>query len=104
VGNALVHVDNAFSWTRWAQERLVVNLETVESAGAWFAIRRSFAEPWLNRIGDDELKVDLKSTIRGITCHVTLAGEALQAEELFEAKWSGGKGSWPPEDSWVPTK
>jgi hypothetical protein len=103
VGNALVHVDNAFSWIGWAQERLVVNGETVEAAGAWFSFRRSFAEPWLTLIGDDELKVDLKSRVSGIDCRVTLAGEALEAEELFEAKWSG-KGSWPAEESWTSTR
>jgi hypothetical protein len=104
VGNALVHVDNAFSWTGWGQERLVVNLETVKATGAWMALRRSFAEPWLTRIGDDELQAQLKARLLGIDCCVTLAGEALEAEELFEAKWSGPKGTWPPEESWTPTK
>lgn len=104
VGNALVHVDNAFSWTGWAQERLVVNFETVEAAGAWFSFRRSFAEPWLTRIGEDELRVVLKSRLSGIDCGVTLAGEPLEAEALFEAKWSGAKGSWPPEEDWMPTE
>ena len=103
VGNALVHVDNAFSWSGWAQERLIINLETLEATGAWFGMRRSFKEPWLTRIGEDELKVDLKSKLWGIDCRVTLASEALEAEELFETKWIGAKGSWPTEENWQPT-
>lgn len=34
VGNSVVCVDNGFAWIGWAQERMVVNDETVQSSTA----------------------------------------------------------------------
>lgn len=103
VGNTLVNVDNAFSWTGWAQERLIVNEETVQQSGQWFGFRRAFDEPWLTSIGEDELRVRLRSKLMGISCEAELAGEKIDPDALFETSWAGTKGSWPNEQDWVQT-
>lgn len=104
IGNHLVDVDNGFAWIGWAQERMVVNGETLHHTGAWFSFRRSFEEPWLTPIGDDELSIDMRSTLTGIVCDATIAGEPLEPEALYEAAWSGGKGNWPEDEDWIETK
>lgn len=104
VGNAVVNVDNAFSWIGWGQERLVVNNEPVQMAGAWFGLKRSFGEPWLTLVGEDELRVTLRSKMMGIGCAVTLADRPVEPDACFEAIWSGGKGYWPEEQVWAQTR
>ncbi len=104
VGNSVVNVDNAFSWMGWAQERMMVNDEVVQQAGQWFAMRRSFDEPWLTLIGDDVLKVKLRSTLSGLTCGAEVSGEAIKPEALFQVSWTGVRGDWLPEQNWLETK
>lgn len=103
IGNTLVHVDNAFSWTGWAQERLIVNGETVQQAGGWFGIRRAFDEPWLTPIDEDELRIRLRSRLWSVSCEAELSGEPVVPEALFETAWTGAKGGWPGEHAWVET-
>lgn len=103
IGNSEVDVDNAFSWFDWAQERFKVNGEVVKATGQWFAFRRSFDEPWLTPIGEGELSVRMRSTTVGVDCEVELDGEAIEAEQLFEATWRG-KGSWPVDADWRSTE
>ncbi|OBX19233.1 hypothetical protein A9995_08925 [Erythrobacter sp. QSSC1-22B] len=104
IGNHLVDVDNGFAWIGWAQERMVVNGEPLHRTGAWFSFRRSFKEPWLTPIGDDELSIDMRSTLTGIVCNATIADEQVEPEALYETAWSGGKGSWPEDEQWIETK
>lgn len=99
VGNAEVVVDNAFSWWGWAQERWQINGEVVRETGGWFVFKRSFDEPWLTPFGDGVLAADLRSRMTGIECRLTLDGEALDHDALYEASWRG-KGSWPVADDW----
>jgi hypothetical protein len=99
-GNARIVVDNAFSWLGLAQERLVVNGETVQKARAVFSTRRDFLEPWLTLVGDEELRVALKSRILSISCTVTLGGRILTPVQHLTAQWTGIHGSWPEEDQW----
>ena len=100
IGNSVVLVDNAFSWSLWGQERLVVNGETSSSAGGWMGLYRGFSEAWLTHLGESELRVALKSRARGIACAVTLDRESVEPEGLWTASWSGPRFSWPAEDDW----
>ena len=75
VGNAEVAVDNAFSWWGWAQER------------------------WLTTPGEGVLCAELRSRLNGLDCSVTLDGEAVPHDTLFEAEWLGRK-SWPAAEDW----
>ncbi len=102
IGNSIVHVENAFSWTLWAQERLVVNDEEVQSSGGRMRFRQSFREPWLTMVGEDELSIRLASTAMGIKCAARLAGAPLTPTEIYEAKWHGSAKSWPDAVEWKP--
>jgi len=104
IGNNFVNVDNAFSWLGWAQERLIINDEFVQQAGAWFGMRRSFDEAWLSSIDDAELNVKMISTISGIACKVKMSGKTIEPEELFSVSWTGLRGLWPPEQDWTKTE
>lgn len=100
VGNSIVRVENAFSWTGWAQERLVVNGETAQQAGAWFGFRRTFSEDWLTPIGEGELTVSMRSRVDGISCALKLDGVDIEPEALLEARWSGRRQSWIEPEAW----
>ena len=103
VGNSVVNVDNAWSWTFWAQERLCVNDEIVRRSGGFLVLRRSFKEPWLTMMGEDELSVQLMTAVQAVHCKVTLAGEDLEPDGLYEATWRGARHVWPQEADWVET-
>jgi len=99
IGNAEIAVDNAFSWWGWAQERWLINGETIRETGGWFVFRRSFDEPWLTPLGDGILAVELRSKLSAVHCAVTLDGEPQEHDALFEASWQGRR-SWPAADDW----
>ncbi|MBL8657055.1 MAG: hypothetical protein JNJ92_06810 [Altererythrobacter sp.] len=101
IGNSIVMVDNAFSWTFWAQERLIVNDETAQEAGGRFGLYRSFGEAWLTHLGEGELRVVMTSQIAGIACSVTLDRAPIEPEALWEASWRGARYSWPQQSEWV---
>lgn len=77
----------------------MVNGETIQTAGQWFAFRRSFEEPWLTSLEGGLLGVKMRSQVNGVTCEVTRDGEIIEHEKLFEAQWNG-RGSWPDEYAW----
>ena len=99
IGNTEVAVDNAFSLWGWAQERWLINGEVIRETGGWFALKRSFAEPWLTTLGEGTLAAELRSRLTGVDCSVTLDGEAIPHDTLFEAEWTGRK-SWPAAGDW----
>jgi hypothetical protein len=102
IGNSVVLVDNAFAWTGWTQERLLVNGDTVREAGGWFAFYRGFDESWLTQLGEGKLRAVLRSRMRGIACTVTLDGAVQEPIALWEARWSGGPSQrWPAEVDWT---
>lgn len=100
VGNAEILVDNAFSWWGWAQERWLINGDIMRRTGGWFAVKRSFDEPWLTPLGDGILEVHLRSRLSSVECLVTLDGERLDHEALYETSWSG-RGAWPASEDWL---
>lgn len=99
LANTEVHIDNAFSWFGWAQERVLINGELAHSAGGWLVFKRSFKEPWLTFTGDGELSIKMFSTALGVEVKVELEGKALEYEELYEVNWNG-RGRWPDEAAW----
>lgn len=104
IGNSTVCVDNAFSWSGWAQERLRVNDETAQDSHGMFRRQQSYAEPWLTMIGEGELSVRLSARILSIRCELLLNGAPLEPETYMAARWSGPKHSWPAEEDWRPAR
>ena len=101
IGNSIVKVDNAFSWSLWGQERMLVNEEAVQKSGGRLRHSQTFKEPWLTMLGEGELRVRLLGKAR-LYCTATLDGEEVPAHEIFEARWRGPAHSWPDEAEWKP--
>ncbi|WP_368933543.1 hypothetical protein [Brevundimonas naejangsanensis] len=104
IGNSIVCIDNAFAWTGWGQERMRVNDEVVQESRGWLKPSQTFAEPWLTRIGDDQLSILLVSGVMSVHCMAELGGALLEPEERLAARWSGSRGSWPEESDWRPAR
>ncbi|MCH4269100.1 MAG: hypothetical protein LKF80_11915 [Brevundimonas sp.] len=100
IGNSTVCVDNAFAWSGWGQERLLVNEEAVQQSSGWFQPSQTFAEPWLTRFGDDELAVRLIGRIMSVQCDAVLAGVPLKPDERLATRWRGPRGGWPDGADW----
>ena len=103
LANTEVFVDNAFSWFRWGQERMLINGEVAQSVGSWFAFKRNFNEPWLSLSGDGEIEISMRATLTEVDVELRLDGEVVEHEELFEAAWHG-RGTWPDPDLWTKTE
>ena len=54
-------------------------------------------------MGEDELSVQLMTAVQAVHCKVTLAGEDLEPDGLYEATWRGARHVWPQEADWVET-
>ena len=102
VGNSQVDVDNGFSWSLRGQERLSINGAVVRKTGGRLRLFQRYAEPWLTPLGDGQLSVVLRARRLGIACMVTLDGEPVEPEQLFEVRWAGTGGDWPEESAWQP--
>jgi hypothetical protein len=97
-GNSDIVVENAWALTGWAQERLVVNGETVAQGSGWWRYTETFSEPWLSRLGETELKVELRSGLKTIHATVEIDGQRLEPEEDIVFNWTGPRRTWPPLD------
>ena len=97
-GNSEIIIDNAWTLTGWAQERLVINGDTTAETSGWWRFTQSFAEPWLSRIGETELKVSLRAAMFTVTIHVEVDGRVLEAERYLTFDWAGPRRQWPPLD------
>lgn len=100
IGNTLVEVDNAFSWSMWGQERMIVNGEVVQQSSGGMRFHQQYKEPWLTATGEGELKIELKARGMGIACAATLDGEHVYPEATATARWRGPRHSWPDADDW----
>ncbi len=86
IGNTMVEVDNAYSWTLWGQERLLVNGEQVHASNGRMRFSQKYREPWLTPFGDGELKVWLRSTATQIRCSASLgSGLVDQSQKMTVA-------------------
>ena len=104
IGNSVVCIDNGFAWIGWAQERMVVNDETVQSSDGWWRMRQDYFEPWIVPGGDGVLRVTLVAGMWSINCSADLDGAPLEAVETLKATWSGPTGTWPDDAAWVPAR
>jgi hypothetical protein len=100
IGNTVIYVDNAYSWTLWGQERMLVNGEQVHASSGRMRFSQKYQEPWLTPFGDGELKVWLRSTTTKLRCSISLEGEPIPASAIFSINWQGPVGSWPKEEEW----
>ena len=99
IGNSTVKIDNAFSWTSWAQERMIVNDEVLfETSDS--AISRTFKEPWLTPDGEGELVVKIYSGVMSIICEAKLNGERIEPDACYSAQWTSNARHWPAESAW----
>lgn len=101
IGNSVIEVDNGFAWPGFAQERMVVNGETVQSHQGWFHARQDFFEPWIVPGGEGMLTITMVSGLLRVHCRAKLDGAPVEPAETLKAEWSGPKGAWPPQDAWV---
>lgn len=97
-GNSEIIVDNAWTLTGWAQERLVINGETTAEAWGWWRTTQMFAEPWLSRIGETELMITLRATMMTVTSRVEIDGRVLDVERYLTFDWAGPRRQWPTLD------
>jgi hypothetical protein len=100
IGNTVIQVDNAFSWTLWGQERMLVNGEQVHASSGRMRFSQKYQEPWLTSFGDGELKVWLRSTTTKLRCSASLDGEPIPTTVMYAKNWQGLAGSWPKEEEW----
>ena len=100
IGNAEVIADNAFSWLGWGQERWLINGVLVRETRGWFALERSFSEPWVTSFGEGTFAANLKLRAASVECFVTVNGERQNHDALFEACWSE-RGARPSAEDWV---
>lgn len=101
VGNSKIDVDNAFSRTLWAQERLRVDGRTVLTSGGHWRIFKLWNQPWLTPLEEGTLSVTLRSRLLGMACLAELDGQELAPEALYEASWSAAPHGWPDESQWI---
>jgi hypothetical protein len=104
IGNSVVCIDNAFAWIGWAQERMVINDEIVQSTDGWFRLRQDYLEPWIVPGGEGLLTVKMVARMMDVACSADLDGQPLVPVQMLKAKWSGPKRSWPEEAEWAPAK
>lgn len=103
VGNSVVKVDNGFSWSMWGQERLIVNDEIAHSSSGWMRFGQKYTEPWLTMLGEEELRVVMRSRMLSILCQVSLGETQLEPHACLTAAWTGKARVWPEEAEWQVT-
>jgi hypothetical protein len=88
-------VENAWSWTMWAQERVVLDGVCLRAAGGYWVTDRSFTLPVSQTGFSAPLHVTLYSGLFGIEVIVTLGDKRLIRLDVQKGNWRDGKGGWP---------
>ena len=104
IGNQTVTVDNAYSWSMWGLERMLVNDETAHSASGSMVFSRKFQEEWLSSLGEGMVRVSIKGGLTSMICETTLDGNRLLPDECFVTVWNGDEKNWPENSTWKPTE
>ena len=90
-------VENAWSWTLWAQERVVFDGRSLRKTGGYLNTERSFLlkpdETGLN----EPVRIVLFSGLIRIHCRVRLGARVLQAYRVEQGQWRTQRGRWPGE-------
>lgn len=100
IGNSTVFVDNAFSWSLWCQERLVVNDETLHGASGWLRFSAEYSAPWLTEAGEETLHVKMSSRLMSVACRLLLGDDPIDPHACYVTNWTGVLGSWPDSAEW----
>lgn len=104
IGNQTVTVDNAYSWSMWGQERMLVNDETAHSERGSMVFSRNFQEEWLTALGEGMVRVSITGAVVSMVCETTLDGNRLIPDECFVTVWNGDGTNWPEDSMWKPIK
>jgi len=92
-----LEVENAWSWTMWAQERVVFDGRCLRKAGGYLTSDRSFS------LSPDEtglsqpLHVVLFAGFFRIHCLVTYGSTNLEPRKIERGEWRARRGAWPGE-------
>jgi hypothetical protein len=95
IGGRRLSVENAWSWTLWAQERVVLDGVCVCAAGGYMTTDRSFTLQVSETGFSAPLHVILYSGLWGIKVIVTLGDQRLTPVDVRRGGWRDHKGGWP---------
>lgn len=98
IGGKRVSVENAWSWTGWAQERVVIDGVSVRTAGGELTTRRSFTIPVDETRLNAPLHITLSSRLFAIACVVSYGDERIEPTDIQFGNWRDRKGGWPPAE------
>jgi hypothetical protein len=90
-------VENAWSWSLWAQERVVLGGRALRKTGGYLCADRSFSIPPEESGLTEYLHVSLYSGFFRINCIVTLGDTILEPDRIEFGDWRAERGAWPNE-------
>lgn len=94
-----LYVDNAWSWSGWTQERVLLEGRTVASAGVDLStdggLNGGFELTPKETGFAQTLKIALRSGLFGMKCKVWFGDRLIKPEAVETANWQGRKGEWP---------
>jgi hypothetical protein len=88
-------VENAWSWTMWAQERVVLDGVCLRAASGYWVTDRNFTVPVSETGFSAPLHITLYSGLWSIEVIVILGEERLTPLDVQKGNWRGRKGDWP---------
>ena len=98
VGGRRMSVENAWSLTGWAQERVVIDGESVRAAGGDLTFQRNFTIPVTETRLNAPLHITLFSRLFSVDCIVSYGDQVLEPRDVQFGNWRGRRGDWPPPD------
>ncbi|MGJ3231568.1 MAG: hypothetical protein ACFE0P_07205 [Oceanicaulis sp.] len=98
IGGRRVSVENAWSWTGWAQERVVVDGESVRETGEEMKTRRRFTVPVEETRLNAPLEIDMRAKGFWIDCRMRYGDELIEPIDVQYGNWRGERGDWPPAE------
>ena len=93
--NHEVRAENAWHWSGWAQERLVVDGEVVRATGGHWRT----SERFVVRVPDAEdgarIVVELTAGLFAIHCKASRGDVLMAPDDVQYGSWDGEAGYWP---------
>jgi hypothetical protein len=90
-------VENAWSWSMWAQERIIFEGRVVRKTGGYFTNDRSFSLTPYETGLTEHLHVSMFAGFFKVNCQVTLGHQRLTADRVEYGAWRADRGAWPGE-------
>ena len=94
-GNHEVRAENAWHWSGWAQERLVVDGEVVRAAGGHWRTSERFEVRVPDSADGAKIKVALDAGLFSIHCRASRDDVLMAADDVQYGQWDGEPGVWP---------